>query len=64
MALDPVCNMEVDPRNAEWVSEYRGVRYYFCSEGCKRAFEKAPDMFISGGHAHHMGGGCSCCGGH
>jgi YHS domain-containing protein len=64
MAFDPVCNMEVDPGSAEWVSEHKGVKYYFCDEGCQRAFEKAPDMWVSGAHVQHMGGGCSCCGGH
>ena len=42
MAFDPVCNMEVDPTSAQWTSEYKGTTYYFCEEGCKRAFEKAP----------------------
>ncbi|MCK5252203.1 MAG: YHS domain-containing protein [Thermoplasmata archaeon] len=65
MALDPVCNMEVDPTTAEWVSEHRGIKYYFCDEGCKASFEKAPDMWVRGPPPQmYMGGGCSCCGGH
>ena len=64
MALDPVCNMEVDPTTADWVSEHKGVKYYFCDEGCKASFEKAPDMWVSGAYPQYIGGGCSCCGGH
>ena len=40
MAIDPVCGMEVDARTAAGQSEYRGQTYYFCSPGCKRAFDK------------------------
>jgi Cu+-exporting ATPase len=64
MAFDPVCNMEVDPTTAEWVSEYKDQKYYFCDEGCKAVFEKAPDMWLRGGYSQYAGGGCSCCGGH
>jgi Cu+-exporting ATPase len=63
MAFDPVCNMEVDPQGAEWTSEYKGTTYYFCDQGCKRAFEKAPDMWLSPSR-QMQSGGCSCCGGH
>lgn len=64
MAKDPICNMEVDPTSAEWTSEYKGNTYYFCEEGCKRAFEKAPDMWLNPSRQMQSHGGCSCCGGH
>ncbi|MCQ8902766.1 MAG: YHS domain-containing protein [Methanothrix sp.] len=47
MAIDPVCKMEVDERTAKFVSEYRGRKYYFCAPGCKRAFDKDPEKYLS-----------------
>jgi Cu+-exporting ATPase len=48
MEIDPVCKMEVDPKTAEWKTEYKGEVYYFCAPGCKRTFEKNPETFASG----------------
>ena len=58
MAIDPVCGMEVDARTAAGQSEYRGQTYYFCSPGCKRAFDKEPEKYSgqSGRHSDHPGG--------
>jgi YHS domain-containing protein len=57
MAKDPVCGMEVDPANAAGKSEYQGETYYFCSPGCKTAFDKEPEKYVGGeaGHGHHEG---------
>jgi YHS domain-containing protein len=46
MAIDPVCGMEVDESSAAAVSEYKGVRYYFCAVGCKQEFDRDPEKFI------------------
>ncbi len=46
MAKDPVCGMSVDEETAKWTSEYKGKTYYFCNEGCKKAFEKAPERYV------------------
>ena len=56
MELDPVCGMTVDPKTAAGKSEYQGKTYYFCSLGCKAAFDKDPERFLnSKGHTHeHM----------
>lgn len=55
---DPVCGMQVDPRNAAGSVEYMGMRYHFCSLGCKAAFEERPERFLERiGHAHSH----SCC---
>jgi YHS domain-containing protein len=43
--IDPVCGMTVDPKNAAGNSEYQGKTYYFCSSGCKRAFDKEPEKY-------------------
>lgn len=49
MATDPVCGMEVDEEQAEsdgLSSEYEGQPYYFCSPGCKQAFEQNPQSYV------------------
>lgn len=45
MAKDPVCGMDVDEKTAQWKSEDKDSAYYFCSERCKRVFDKQPDRF-------------------
>lgn len=45
---DVVCGMTVDSETAEHKSEYQGETYYFCSAGCKRAFDQKPDKYIGG----------------
>lgn len=37
MKRDPICNMEVDERNA-FTAECEGRTFYFCSEGCRDRF--------------------------
>ena len=46
MAKDPVCGMEVDPNTAGQTSTHQGQTYYFCSPGCKRAFEAEPQKYL------------------
>jgi len=63
MAKDPVCGMEVKPEESAGTVEYNGETYYFCAPGCKGAFEKNPEQFLSPaddshdhsqpGHHHH-----------
>ena len=63
MARDLVCSMDVDETTAQWKSEYQGRKYYFCSPGCKKAFEKNPEKYVTRapmhsehsqhGHEHH-----------
>ncbi|MEJ2288647.1 MAG: YHS domain-containing protein, partial [Deinococcales bacterium] len=51
---DPVCGMTVDPASARHSTEYRDTTYYFCSEGCRKRFEAAPENFLgSDGEAGH-----------
>ena len=48
-ATDPVCQMEVDTKNppgGTWGNE--GETYYFCGQGCNRAFQKEPLAYLSG----------------
>ncbi len=44
--IDPVCGMTVDPQTAAARSDHGGKTYYFCSQGCRAAFEANPDMFV------------------
>jgi len=42
---DPVCGMMVDERRANPKSDYGGRTFYFCSPGCKAAFDKDPHRY-------------------
>jgi len=46
MAVDPVCKMEVNEKEAQWKTEYQGKTYYFCAPGCKKAFEENPQKYM------------------
>ncbi|CAB1127742.1 YHS domain-containing protein [Candidatus Hydrogenisulfobacillus filiaventi] len=55
--VDVVCHMTVDSETAIR-REYQGQAYYFCAEGCARAFEQNPEAYLGqegghGGHHHH-----------
>ncbi len=48
-ARDPVCGMSVDTSNpGGGASTHNGTVYYFCGPGCKVAFEKEPESYLSG----------------
>src|SRR5690349_8560576 len=54
MVRDPVCEMEIDPTSAAGQSIYRGQKYFFCSDHCRRKFEANPAEFVDGhGHRSH-----------
>lgn len=57
MAKDPVCGMEVEEGKAAATSTYKGQTYYFCAQGCKRAFDANPERFVSGQAPAHGGHG-------
>ncbi|MEE9610533.1 MAG: YHS domain-containing protein [Desulfatiglandales bacterium] len=52
MAKDPVCAMEVDEGKAAVTSDYKGQTYYFCCKGCKVAFDKDAEKYLSGEQSH------------
>lgn len=43
---DPVCGMEVTYETAQARSQYEGQTYYFCSMGCKEAFDENPEKYV------------------
>jgi YHS domain-containing protein len=45
---DQVCGMLIDPDTAAATSEYKGRIYHFCAWGCRVAFERDPEKYISG----------------
>jgi YHS domain-containing protein len=58
MAKDLICGMQVDEKSPAGTSEYEGKTYYFCSPGCKTAFDKDPEKYINprdehAGSHHH-----------
>jgi Cu+-exporting ATPase len=55
MAKDPVCGMEVDEKKAAGTAEHMGKTFYFCSPGCKVAFEKEPHKYAKEGMEGHQG---------
>ncbi|QFU83236.1 XdhC family protein [Natronorubrum aibiense] len=46
-AIDPVCEMTVDPDEAPHVT-HQGTTYYFCCHGCADAFRTDPDEYLEG----------------
>lgn len=49
---DPVCHMDIDPATAAGKSEYKGQTYYFCSLGCKKAFDEDPEKYLGKAGEH------------
>lgn len=59
---DPVCAMKVD-KQTKYISEFAGIKHYFCSEDCKKKFDSEPKKYADeqnavSGHNH---GNKSCC---
>jgi len=48
-AKDPVCGMDVDPaeaKAAKRTSQHQGKAYFFCSDHCKKQFDKDPAKYL------------------
>ena len=52
---DPVCGMKVDPTRTQLMATHEGCTYYFCAEGCLKAFEANPKKYLKGRHPRHKG---------
>ena len=53
-AIDPICQMDVDTDNPPGgQSEHNGTTYYFCAPGCKVAFDKEPEKYMSEAHGEY-----------
>jgi Cu+-exporting ATPase len=54
-AKDPVCGMMVDTKKpGGGTFEYKGATYYFCGPGCRVAFSKEPEEYLSGRKSKKM----------
>ena len=47
MAIDPVCQMQVDETKAEYHTSLGGKTYFFCSEKCQEEFENNPEQYVN-----------------
>jgi len=45
--MNPVCNIPIQKSTAKYVLEHKGEKVYFCCDGCKVSFEKAPEKYIA-----------------
>ena len=57
MAKDPICGMDVEPKDAAATYEYEGETFYFCAVGCKDEFARNPEKYLD--KEESKGG---CCG--
>lgn len=48
---DPVCGMKIEQDQARGSSEFQGTTYYFCSDDCKRTFDRNPERYAATGAA-------------
>ena len=46
LAIDPICKMTVDESTAQYFSEYKGKKYFFCALGCKKLFDENPEKYV------------------
>ena len=53
--IDPVCGMTVDSNHRGILATYAGCTYYFCAEGCRKAFEANPEKYLHAIHPHRKG---------
>ena len=44
--IDPVCGMTVVARQTDIITIVKGQTFYFCAEGCRKAFEENPQKFL------------------
>ena len=42
---DPVCEMQVEEKNAAGMAEHNGINYYFDSEECMTLFNQEPEKY-------------------
>ncbi|HOG45628.1 MAG TPA: YHS domain-containing protein [Anaerolineae bacterium] len=52
---DPVCGLEVDPREARFTSTFQGKTYYFTDPDCKRMFDEDPAAYVGAGSVSEGG---------
>ncbi|MSQ96348.1 MAG: heavy metal translocating P-type ATPase [Gemmataceae bacterium] len=58
-AIDPVCGMSVDPKEAPAQTAYQGTTYYFCNPHCLKKFEIDPQKYLTNQPGAQATGACS-----
>lgn len=43
--VDPVCGMDLDGEHCDISASWQGRDFFFCTEGCRERFRKAPERF-------------------
>jgi YHS domain-containing protein len=56
LVTDPVCGMRLNKAHAPTQMEYRGVKYYFCVDGCRQKFAAGPERYVPAGPGRVEGG--------
>lgn len=44
--IDPVCGMSVNQETTKIIATIEGEQYYFCAEGCRKAFVENPKKYL------------------
>lgn len=47
IAIDPICQMEVEIATAQHTFEFDGTMFYFCCAGCQTKFAKEPERYLA-----------------
>jgi YHS domain-containing protein len=47
VSTDPVCGMKLPATRMRAWTVYGGQQHHFCSEVCKKEFERDPDKFMA-----------------
>jgi YHS domain-containing protein len=47
ISTDPVCKIRVDESKGKIISEFQGKKYFFCAPGCKVAFDRNPEKYLT-----------------
>lgn len=56
--IDPVCGMSVNPETTNIETTVEGQTYYFCAEGCRRAFVENPEKYLASQSGKKKGWWC------
>lgn len=61
MPTDPVCLTVINEEEAQATTTYKGRKYYFCCNYCKKQFEENPKRYSRLGidASVDLSGGCS-----
>ena len=52
--IDPICGMDVKPKDAAGKHVYNGQTYYFCSHHCLAKFKENPEKFLRAPVREHL----------